>query len=90
MNTGVLNDEMSRELANWINNYEVIRHQEQLNLIIGNQELQLVKTYNLIPFKDGDQWCVLLGENLQVGIAGFGETPYKAILAFNNAFHKNK
>ena len=25
--------------------------------------------------KDGDKWCFLLGENLQDGVAGFGDTP---------------
>ncbi len=33
--------------------------------------------------KDGDQFCFLYGENIQEGIAGFGETPAKAALAFN-------
>jgi hypothetical protein len=42
----------------------------------------------LVPVKDGNQWCVLYGENLQVGIAGFGETLYKAMQAFEDKFHK--
>lgn len=88
MNTAVLNDEYSHNLANWINNYHSIQHQETLNLIIGEQELLLVKTYQLKPFKDGDEWCVLLGENLQEGIAGFGKSPYLAIIDFNKAFHQ--
>lgn len=37
-------------------------------------------------FPDGNQWCCLLGDNLQVGIVGFGETPEKACAAFDNAF----
>lgn len=28
---------------------------------------------------DGDQWCALLGEDLQKGIAGFGQTPALAV-----------
>lgn len=36
---------------------------------------------------DGNQWCVLFGENLQDGVAGFGDTPYLAVLAFNKAWH---
>ena len=39
-------------------------------------------------YADGDMWCCLLGDNLQVGIAGFGETPYLAIVEWNKAFHK--
>jgi hypothetical protein len=28
---------------------------------------------------DGNQWCALLGGNLQEGIAGFGDTPAEAL-----------
>ena len=35
---------------------------------------------------DGDQWCALFGDNLQEGVAGFGETPEKAMLAFDIAW----
>ena len=29
-------------------------------------------------FKDGNQWCMLYGDNLQDGVAGFGATPAEA------------
>ena len=35
--------------------------------------------------KDGDMWCALHGENLQVGIAGFGPTPAHTLHAFETA-----
>lgn len=28
--------------------------------------------------KDGDKWCALIGENLQEGFSGFGDTPREA------------
>ena len=34
-------------------------------------------------FIDGDQWCALYGENLQDGVAGFGDTPDKAMRDFD-------
>ena len=34
-------------------------------------------------FVDGDKWCALYGENLQDGVAGFGDTPEEAMKAFN-------
>lgn len=37
---------------------------------------------------DGDMWCALLGENLQVGVAGFGKTVAEAMTAFDQAFYK--
>jgi hypothetical protein len=36
--------------------------------------------------KDGDQWCVLAGDNLQVGIAGFGGQVWQAIAEFKSNF----
>ena len=39
---------------------------------------------------DGDQWCALLGDNLQTGVAGFGETPDAAMQAFNAAFYSER
>jgi hypothetical protein len=35
--------------------------------------------------KDGDMWCALYGDDLQVGIAGFGHNPAAALLAFDMA-----
>lgn len=35
---------------------------------------------------DGDQWCALYGEDLQVGVAGFGGTPEQAMAAFDTAW----
>jgi uncharacterized protein YcfJ len=35
---------------------------------------------------DGDMWCALLGDDLQVGVAGFGKTPAEAMVSFDIAF----
>jgi hypothetical protein len=90
MNNGILDEEHSHMLANAIDHRETIRHQEDLNLINAQIEMVLVKTFGLTPYKDGDSWCVCLGENIQVGIYGFGDTPLKAVLAFNQAFNNKK
>jgi len=34
-------------------------------------------------FTDGNQWCALYGENIQDGVAGFGDSPEKAVEDFN-------
>ena len=31
-------------------------------------------------YKDGNKWCVLYGENIQDGVAGFGDTPHEAVI----------
>lgn len=39
---------------------------------------------------DGTKWCALLGDNLQEGIAGFGDTPAEAMAAFDKAFNSER
>lgn len=39
---------------------------------------------------DGSMWMVLLGEDLQSGVAGFGETPAAAMAEFDQAFYKER
>ena len=34
-------------------------------------------------FPDGNQWCALYGEDLQMGVAGFGDTPAEAAADFD-------
>ena len=37
---------------------------------------------------DGNQFCFLLGDNLQEGLAGFGDTPRLAAVDFNKQFNE--
>jgi hypothetical protein len=37
-------------------------------------------------FPDGTAWCCLYGDNLQEGVAGFGDTPAQACSAFDLAW----
>lgn len=39
---------------------------------------------------DGDQWCFLLGENLQNGVAGFGSSPEAAAKDFDHQWRTAK
>lgn len=38
-------------------------------------------------FPDGDQWCALLGESLQVGVVGFGDSPAEAMYDFDKQWN---
>lgn len=40
--------------------------------------------YQVSITKDGDKWCALLGQDLQNGIGGFGETVQQALLDLAN------
>ena len=61
---------------------------------VRSQTAQEAQEFNLFAMlkpsiqRDGNQWCVLYGEDLQVGIAGFGDTPQLAILDFNAQWYK--
>lgn len=46
--------------------------------------------YRPLLAADGTSWMVLLGEDLQSGIAGFGDTPAQAMAAFDRAFMEQR
>ena len=56
--------------------------------IIQTAEVNLVATLKPTLSIDGNKWCWLLGEDLQNGVAGFGDSPYLAALDFNRAFYQ--
>lgn len=37
---------------------------------------------------DGNKWCALYGENLQDGVAGFGDSPAEAMDDFDRAWNE--
>lgn len=39
---------------------------------------------------DGNQWCALYGDNLQDGVAGFGNSPALAMADFDKAWAKTQ
>jgi hypothetical protein len=39
---------------------------------------------------DGDKWCALYGYNLQGGVAGFGDSPDKAMRDFDKQWTKER
>lgn len=70
---------------------EMIREQAARSIhaaAVETEEFNLVALLKPRIFIDGNQWCVLWGENLQDGIAGFGSTPTFAVYDFNKAWRK--
>ena len=39
---------------------------------------------------DGNSWCALYGDNLQDGVAGFGDSPDAACVAFDKAWSQKR
>ena len=71
-----------------------LTHEDYITSELNYQTAQEVNEFNLFSMLkpsiqiDGDQWCVLYGDDLQVGIAGFGSSPHLAIMDFNGAWYK--
>jgi hypothetical protein len=63
---------------------------EMLNNLDLERRLGIIR--NLAPRfgKDGNQFYYLYGENLQEGIAGFGDTAHDAMDNFIKAFYNEK
>lgn len=40
-------------------------------------------------YVDGNQWCAVYGDDIQNGVAGFGDSPSKAMTDFDNEWVKN-
>jgi len=63
--------------------YTTLINQADLNAAIEREEYNLVSILKPTIKIDGNQWCVLHGENIQDGVCGFGSSPYLAVLDFN-------
>lgn len=61
-------------------------HQSRMNAAIQAEELAIFAALRPRIFIDGNQWCVLYGDNLQDGVAGFGDSPMLAVYDFNNSW----
>jgi len=61
---------------------QVAACQEDRALFLARPSVML----GLVPKPDGNQWCALYGENIQDGVAGFGDSPNAAMQAFDVAW----
>ena len=81
-------EELDKVESSQRQHYETMCFQEKMFVITEQYEYNLFKMLKPKIFIDGDKYCVLYGENIQEGICGFGESPYKAILDFNREWNK--
>lgn len=54
------------------------------------KQLDLIHKLNPTFKQDGDKYCYLYGENLQAGVAGFGNTAAEAMSDFCRAFYNDE
>jgi hypothetical protein len=69
---------------------QFMKHNEEMVTLGEERVLKFIATLQPKFSKDGDMFCYLYGDNLQVGIAGFGNTPYRAACDFVNNFTGQK
>jgi len=67
---------------------ERMAHQDRMFTLVQIAEYSLFAQLKPKLVQDGNQWCVLYGEDLQSGIAGFGDTPYKAVMDWTKQWDK--
>jgi len=65
-----------------------IQHQMKQEVLETEQQFQIFSMLKPKIYPDGDMWCCLYGEDIVSGVVGFGSTPLKAILDFNNSFNE--
>ena len=69
--------------------HETLRQQEAMFSLVEQSEYNLFSTLKPKLYKVGKEWWVLYGKDEVSGILGVGDTPYKAILNWNQQFHKS-
>jgi hypothetical protein len=57
-----------------------INHQMNVELLETEQQYKRFAMLKPKIYKDGNEWCVLYGENIIEGVAGFGNTPHQAVI----------
>lgn len=65
-------------------------HAQQALYQVSNEWQRPSVVFKPSLFADGTAWCALLGDDLQIGVSGFGDTPAEAMTAFDQAFWKGK
>jgi hypothetical protein len=82
-NVGEIVAQAAREAFD-ISHYAVRLHEQFLCAAYEMQRPSAV--YRPSISMDGTKWCALYGEDLQNGVAGFGDTPAEAMAEFDKAW----
>lgn len=60
--------------------YEIAAMEHRTTALMAQRPFMLLRPSMM---QDGNMWCALYGDNIQDGVAGFGETPEKAAEDFD-------
>ena len=64
-----------------------MEHQSKMSRLVQQEEFSLIEQLKPKFSIDGNQFCVMYGDNPMEGVCGFGDTPYLAVLDFNRNWH---
>ena len=67
---------------------DLMLHNER---VCNEHEQHVYAIFNILKpmwTKDGNSWVVLYGENLQVGVAGFGDSLHEAVMNWFENLHE--
>ena len=81
-------EELSQIESSQRQHYETMLFQDRQFTVVQKAEYALFEQLKPKLHQDGNQWCVLYGDDIQIGIVGFGDTPYLAILDWNSQWSK--
>lgn len=66
----------------------VVPHMQQEVYAVSREMQRPAVLYRPAISIDGNKWCALYGDNLQDGVAGFGDSPADAMCAFDQAWNE--
>lgn len=70
--------------------YQQRIYEQVMSNLSTEEDMIFFKSLKPKLYKDGDKWCCLYGENIQVGIVGFGGKPIDAIRKFNQEMYREE
>lgn len=80
---GSIVEDAARNAFDW--SYARALLQEQIGMV-GNEHVRPSVLFRPSLSPDGNKWCALFGDDLVVGVAGFGDTPEEAMREFDRAW----
>jgi hypothetical protein len=69
---------------------QMLNEQKMQNYSFNCERIAPHVIHNAKVYQDGDEFCCLLGENIQEGICGFGRTPREACNEFDRIWEQSK
>jgi hypothetical protein len=82
----MLNEQWQQNIANELSHWAHMAKESIENA--ASEHMRPSVLFKPRVFIDGNQWCALYGDNLQDGVAGFGDSPADAMWDFDSQWNK--